>query len=585
MFKSLLSFLKTPVELPITSYDDPTPLEGHDHFLTQVGLQVVLPSAGPSAVQSWLGGMPEMPADQTWPDGHFGKMVFLAQICCSDLPKNLWGGIGPRKGWLLLFLDGSRFDKEGGISVVHVRRRGPPRHEGDELDVDFLDRLAGKLSPPNGPVFPRIPVRPVTLQKEDTDWDNSPLRPYSVGEALEVVLSLLQRMDRVPRKSAITTLNERCQDANLDIEARRNAEELCSLVKWRRSHNLHLYAKIRHLRTRLRSTDPTKPVSEVVWAEIVALAQSKQAIRQQECVQQPRAVVIRKKGNAYSPVWRAASTVGEWRQQEREMLKFLRGNAFHGFNFVRDPFKTLKAQAEERGGLDARDRRYIYEKLRDGVWDRRFKRNSEAMDKAMKEVRRSCIDKPDDAAIDPVALEKFLAVSRDTILYKPQYTIIHPEDPGKHKDVKALRTLMPEVTTEGIQHTRGTQILIGSIKRVQISNYFATGSVPDHTAFNWLKDMPGKYGFVIGGLPAYGWENLDNLTISAYAPVEFRKEWQKEEFLGIDADADQEALLFQLPSNSVLGCIWGDGYAGLIKMPRSEIASGRFRRAAFALTN
>jgi len=227
----------------------------------------------------------------------------------------------------------------------------------------------------------------------------------------------------------------------------------------------------------------------------------------------------------------------------------------------------------------------MYEQLRTGVWYRRFKRAAEAMNKAEVELRRSCIDKPDDAAIDPIALEKFLAVSRDTVLFQPKYTIIHPEDPGKHKNIKALVTLMPEVTMEGIQHTRGTQILIGSIKRAQISNYFATGSVHDHPAFNWLKDMPGKYGFAMGGLPAYGWENSDNLTISAYAPLELRREWQKQEYLGIDADADQEALLFQLPSNSVLGCMWGDGYAGLIKMPRSEIASGRFRRAAFTLTN
>jgi len=133
------------------------------------------------------------------------------------------------------------------------------------------------------------------LKNEDTDWDDSPLQPYSVGEALEVVSSLLQRMDHVPRKSAITTLTEGCQDAKLDIETRQNAQELRSLVKWRRSHNLHLYAEIRHLRTRLRSMDPANPLSEEDWAEIVALAQSKKAIRKQECVQQPRAAVIRAK--------------------------------------------------------------------------------------------------------------------------------------------------------------------------------------------------------------------------------------------------------------------------------------------------
>jgi uncharacterized protein YwqG len=87
--------------------------------------------------RSWLGGLPMMPEDAEWPTTTLtdhperGRvpMNFAAQIACADLPAELWGGLGPRDGWLLLFLSGASWegDKEDAAKVIHIPELGPER--------------------------------------------------------------------------------------------------------------------------------------------------------------------------------------------------------------------------------------------------------------------------------------------------------------------------------------------------------------------------------------------------------------------------------------------------------------------------
>ncbi|MDZ4867620.1 MAG: DUF1963 domain-containing protein, partial [Alphaproteobacteria bacterium] len=71
--------------------------------------------------RSWIGGRPMMPAHVEWPRSisaeHPKKgerpLHFVAQIACADLPANLWAGLGPRHGWLLLFVDPNQGVPEG----------------------------------------------------------------------------------------------------------------------------------------------------------------------------------------------------------------------------------------------------------------------------------------------------------------------------------------------------------------------------------------------------------------------------------------------------------------------------------------
>lgn len=54
---------------------------------------------------------------------------FVAQIACADLPPQLWGGLGPRHGWLLLFIDPNHFEPLGpdALRVLHIESLGPER--------------------------------------------------------------------------------------------------------------------------------------------------------------------------------------------------------------------------------------------------------------------------------------------------------------------------------------------------------------------------------------------------------------------------------------------------------------------------
>ena len=72
---------------------------------TSVILKRQVPIRFDEAARSWLGGLPMMPKLRRWPRNAEGASLhFIAQICCADLPENLWEGMGPRKGWLLLFV-------------------------------------------------------------------------------------------------------------------------------------------------------------------------------------------------------------------------------------------------------------------------------------------------------------------------------------------------------------------------------------------------------------------------------------------------------------------------------------------------
>ncbi len=93
--------------------------------------------------KSWLGGHPKMPPDMAWPysisheDPAQGErpLHFLAQICCADIPVELWGGIGPREGWLRFFLDPNQSYPEdsGSFKVLYSKGLGNDRQIPKDL--------------------------------------------------------------------------------------------------------------------------------------------------------------------------------------------------------------------------------------------------------------------------------------------------------------------------------------------------------------------------------------------------------------------------------------------------------------------
>ncbi len=87
--------------------------------------------------RSWLGGLPMMPDGVEWPRGVSDEnpeagevpLHFLAQIACEDLPADLWGGLGPRTGWLLFFINAnsSTAEDEGLRRVLYTKELGTVR--------------------------------------------------------------------------------------------------------------------------------------------------------------------------------------------------------------------------------------------------------------------------------------------------------------------------------------------------------------------------------------------------------------------------------------------------------------------------
>jgi hypothetical protein len=90
-------------------------------------------------------------------------MIFLAQIACEEFPKDLWGRVGPREGWLLFFFS-SHLGKKGAVGkIVYTKELGPERSEYLEEEVfrrsPCLDLNAARMLEPSATPFPRWPVR------------------------------------------------------------------------------------------------------------------------------------------------------------------------------------------------------------------------------------------------------------------------------------------------------------------------------------------------------------------------------------------------------------------------------------------
>lgn len=144
----------------------PAPVEGRETRTCALLRRRVPGDAGGEAL-SWFGGLPRMPADVPWPEAGGRPLNFLAQIHLGDLPEGLWGGHGPRAGWLLAFMD-PLFDGAGEDAVRFVRVEAPdlaslgperPAPAGlGPIDHDY--RIEDQCSPlrPKPTVWRRWPV-------------------------------------------------------------------------------------------------------------------------------------------------------------------------------------------------------------------------------------------------------------------------------------------------------------------------------------------------------------------------------------------------------------------------------------------
>lgn len=100
-------------------------------------LRRTIPARLDEEPRSWIGGRPRLPESIEWPCAVEPErpgagpvpLNFVAQLACEDFPADLWGGVGPRSGWLLFFLNprDSVGDDPRLFKVLHIDELGPER--------------------------------------------------------------------------------------------------------------------------------------------------------------------------------------------------------------------------------------------------------------------------------------------------------------------------------------------------------------------------------------------------------------------------------------------------------------------------
>lgn len=134
------------------------PVPGPDVTPHRARIEVILP---PAPSDSWLGGRPCLPVDVKWPSIQDAPATFIGQFALKDLPTGIWGGLGPKEGWLVIFAG----HEGNSVRVLHTKTLGETReypsgytHFGTELTSD-KSAIANILYGDTSRMISRWPVR------------------------------------------------------------------------------------------------------------------------------------------------------------------------------------------------------------------------------------------------------------------------------------------------------------------------------------------------------------------------------------------------------------------------------------------
>ncbi|MCW5645818.1 MAG: DUF1963 domain-containing protein [Sphingopyxis sp.] len=208
---------------------------------------------------SWLGGRPRLPAGMDWPliDGE--PADFLAQVDCTQLPPDLWGGVGPRQGSLAFFIHRRGYR----MRVLHLHDADipvPPPRALDDPDGWLGPHGAmrfGDLDPFAIRAFPEWPVDVVAVCPGDSDprvetadtdagaalYDRGydiadpAFHPFDWGSMTAMLAVLEMRLDRLttdaspPPGAAAADIVAFEQRVAANREARARAEEIIAIVR------------------------------------------------------------------------------------------------------------------------------------------------------------------------------------------------------------------------------------------------------------------------------------------------------------------------------------------------------------------
>lgn len=190
-----------------------------------------IPPRDAISTHSWLGGRPRLATGMAWPLIDDQPADFLAQIGCADLPRDLWGGLGPRHGALAFFIHRHRPE----VRVLHVGEPGAPLAPPYALNLGegwfgpYGDLAGGDLASFAVRAFPQWPVDLVEagvvdplasdmaddLDTQGYDIADPAFHPFDWGSLTAMAAILESRLGRLLTEPAAD-----CDAASADVIAR-----------------------------------------------------------------------------------------------------------------------------------------------------------------------------------------------------------------------------------------------------------------------------------------------------------------------------------------------------------------------------
>ena len=156
-------------------------------------------------IAGWFGGSPKLPKDVDWPEIDGTELCFVAQIDLTQVPTNIWSGVGPRHGHFAFFVH----PNEAEATVLHVDGELEKREGPSPVGAHFWRDESCKLTP-QSTHFTEWPVEVtghVGKLPEPSGWrkgfaPNFP-KPSVANEALDLTNKAHQPFDERSLKALL----------------------------------------------------------------------------------------------------------------------------------------------------------------------------------------------------------------------------------------------------------------------------------------------------------------------------------------------------------------------------------------------
>ncbi len=129
-----------------------------------VSIEKIIPLPPGTEPDGWYGGKPQLPDGVSWPTDNDIPMTFFGALNCERFPTKLWGGAGPRAGWLLFFVTSTTENWDTcQCAVLHTDGSGAKKDveltAATAENRHWLWKEDQKEKPVSAAPFPRWPLR------------------------------------------------------------------------------------------------------------------------------------------------------------------------------------------------------------------------------------------------------------------------------------------------------------------------------------------------------------------------------------------------------------------------------------------